>query len=340
MLLVKKGKYAYFCVYRRSYLIWFPVIVLLLLPRAGTGISALSSLTVCECWCWILAADLSRCLQKLGYRSISVGRTHIASRSDTLLYVCTTLFCFDTRYPGGKDLLISSLFYPPSHHSRGSNSVGRHPPSLSSGMTTGRGKGYTWYIIERKELSKGSILHVYSTVAAVYLDPFRTAVPLWRQTTRNLNGLSPKRDCGAKRESLTGTHIHSYYTMYNIHFKQHPILHSNSKYFSPNIVCAALWTSLGVQSRCADETLGNHISYSDLGFCTLRYCISKLVNLHTYLIHTNMYTYVCTGIYICIYIRGTFFNFRCVQRFPWDARRILNNADERFPDFTADVPRC
>ena len=30
-------------------------------------------------------------------------------------------------------------------------------------------------------------------------NPFRTAVPFWGQTTRNLTGSSPKRDCGSKR---------------------------------------------------------------------------------------------------------------------------------------------
>ena len=33
----------------------------------------------------------------------------------------------------------------------------------------------------------------------LYFNPFRTAVPFWGQTTRNLSGLSPKRDCGSKR---------------------------------------------------------------------------------------------------------------------------------------------
>ena len=31
------------------------------------------------------------------------------------------------------------------------------------------------------------------------LNPFITAVPFWGQTTWNLNGLSPKRNCGSKR---------------------------------------------------------------------------------------------------------------------------------------------
>ena len=37
------------------------------------------------------------------------------------------------------------------------------------------------------------------------VNPFRTAAPFWGQTTRNLAGLSPKRDCGSKtlQESLT-----------------------------------------------------------------------------------------------------------------------------------------
>ena len=34
------------------------------------------------------------------------------------------------------------------------------------------------------------------------LNPFRTAVPFGGQTTRNLTGLSPKRDCGAKRVNV------------------------------------------------------------------------------------------------------------------------------------------
>ena len=32
---------------------------------------------------------------------------------------------------------------------------------------------------------------------------FRTAVPCWGQTTYNLTGLSPKRDCGSKRVNAT-----------------------------------------------------------------------------------------------------------------------------------------
>ena len=31
------------------------------------------------------------------------------------------------------------------------------------------------------------------------LNPVRTAVPFWGQTSWDLNGLSPKRDCGSKR---------------------------------------------------------------------------------------------------------------------------------------------
>ena len=31
------------------------------------------------------------------------------------------------------------------------------------------------------------------------VNPFRTAVPFWGQITSNLTGLSPKRDCGSKR---------------------------------------------------------------------------------------------------------------------------------------------
>ena len=34
------------------------------------------------------------------------------------------------------------------------------------------------------------------------LYPFRTAVPLWGQTSRNLTGLSPKWDNGSKRVNL------------------------------------------------------------------------------------------------------------------------------------------
>ena len=30
------------------------------------------------------------------------------------------------------------------------------------------------------------------------LDPFRTAVPFWGQTTRNSSSFPPKRDCGSK----------------------------------------------------------------------------------------------------------------------------------------------
>ena len=37
----------------------------------------------------------------------------------------------------------------------------------------------------------------YSCTGVV--NPFRTAVPFWGQTTWNLTGLSPKRDCGSKR---------------------------------------------------------------------------------------------------------------------------------------------
>ena len=39
------------------------------------------------------------------------------------------------------------------------------------------------------------------------LNPFRTAVPFWGQTTWNLNGLSPKPDCGSKRVKA-----HSFFT--------------------------------------------------------------------------------------------------------------------------------
>ena len=36
-------------------------------------------------------------------------------------------------------------------------------------------------------------------VCTPLINPFRTAVPFWGQTTWILNGLSPKRDCGSKR---------------------------------------------------------------------------------------------------------------------------------------------
>ena len=36
----------------------------------------------------------------------------------------------------------------------------------------------------------------------VRLIPFRTAVPFWGQTTWNLAGLSPKRDCGSKSYAI------------------------------------------------------------------------------------------------------------------------------------------
>ena len=39
----------------------------------------------------------------------------------------------------------------------------------------------------------------------VLLDPFRTAVPVWGQTTQMLRGLSPKRDCGPKRVNTACT---------------------------------------------------------------------------------------------------------------------------------------
>ena len=37
-----------------------------------------------------------------------------------------------------------------------------------------------------------------------FIDPFRTAVPFWVQSTWNLTGLYPKRDCGSKNIKLHG----------------------------------------------------------------------------------------------------------------------------------------
>ena len=37
------------------------------------------------------------------------------------------------------------------------------------------------------------------TTAVYSFNPFRTAVPIWTQTSQILNTLSPKRDCGPKR---------------------------------------------------------------------------------------------------------------------------------------------
>ena len=48
-------------------------------------------------------------------------------------------------------------------------------------------------------------------------NPFRTAVPFWGQTTRNLSGLSQKRDCGSrgvKRTLLLG--IWAYIRAYSV----------------------------------------------------------------------------------------------------------------------------
>ena len=45
-------------------------------------------------------------------------------------------------------------------------------------------------------------MHVEGGTETV-IDPFITAVPLWGRTTRNLTGLSAKRDCGSiKVESI------------------------------------------------------------------------------------------------------------------------------------------
>ena len=35
--------------------------------------------------------------------------------------------------------------------------------------------------------------------APLFLNPFRTAVPFWGQSTQSSSSLSPKRDCGSKR---------------------------------------------------------------------------------------------------------------------------------------------
>ena len=41
--------------------------------------------------------------------------------------------------------------------------------------------------------------------ARFVFNPFRTAVPFWGQTTKNLTGLSPKRDCSPKRVNIRAT---------------------------------------------------------------------------------------------------------------------------------------
>ena len=40
------------------------------------------------------------------------------------------------------------------------------------------------------------------------LNPFRTAVPFWGQTTSKLSGLPPKRDCGSKRVERGKLHFY------------------------------------------------------------------------------------------------------------------------------------
>ena len=45
-------------------------------------------------------------------------------------------------------------------------------------------------------------LHGKRSNRGVPLNPYSTAVPFWGQTTWNLTGLSPKRDCGSKRVKL------------------------------------------------------------------------------------------------------------------------------------------
>ena len=61
-------------------------------------------------------------------------------------------------------------------------------------------------------------------VYRVHLNPFRTAVPFWGQTTRNLTGLSTKRDCGSKRvNKLSSLHT----TINTAHFLKFAVtLHS------------------------------------------------------------------------------------------------------------------
>ena len=45
--------------------------------------------------------------------------------------------------------------------------------------------------------STTSIVKVFSTI-----NPFRTAVPFWGQSSQFISSLSPKRDCGPKRVKI------------------------------------------------------------------------------------------------------------------------------------------
>ena len=46
--------------------------------------------------------------------------------------------------------------------------------------------------------SLGSVSYRHRVLALKLLNPFRTAVPFWGQSTWSLTGLSPKWDCGSK----------------------------------------------------------------------------------------------------------------------------------------------
>ena len=60
-----------------------------------------------------------------------------------------------------------------------------------------------------REGQRGTAVRMASTrVCIVYscYNPFRTAVPLWGQSSHFISNLSPKRDCGSKRVNIN-SHI-------------------------------------------------------------------------------------------------------------------------------------
>ena len=46
------------------------------------------------------------------------------------------------------------------------------------------------------------LVALFASRGKYFLNPSRTAVPFWGQSTWNVSGLSPKRDCGSKKEEL------------------------------------------------------------------------------------------------------------------------------------------
>ena len=57
---------------------------------------------------------------------------------------------------------------------------------------------YSTHFDENRHYSTIDMIHVRYKTFFEFLNPFRTAVPLWGQTTQILSSLSPKRDCGSK----------------------------------------------------------------------------------------------------------------------------------------------